>query len=90
MVSMNHEDERPSTRPAGRKVKLTQDDLKLISESQKLSGFSGEIFKELEEYEVDMDEVSVSASHLGAQIPSPEKRRRRPLLRNWKAKTASD
>jgi len=63
-----------------RRVKLSQADLRFISENQRLAGFSGVITAETAAHQPDMDEIAESAMHLGAQIPSPQNRAPKPRI----------
>lgn len=55
-----------------RKRKPTPDELKFISENQKLSGFSGHISPETAAHEIDLDEIAKAAPHLQAQTPEAQ------------------
>jgi hypothetical protein len=63
-----------------RRVRLSKETLRFISENQRLSGFSGRITKKTAVHEVDMDEIAASAKRLNAQIPCPENRRPKPRI----------
>jgi hypothetical protein len=63
-----------------RRVRLSDEDLKFISENQKLAGFSGRITNATATHEVDMDEIAESAKRFGAQIPSPQNRTPKPRI----------
>jgi hypothetical protein len=66
-----------------RGVRLSDKELKVISENQRLAGFSGRIMKTTATHEVDMDAIADSAKRFNAQIPSPaplRSRVRNPLL----------
>src|ERR1051325_6053531 len=63
-----------------RKRKLTPAELRFISENQRLAGFSGETTSETAAHEVDLDEIAKSSARLGAQIPSPKNRPRKPRI----------
>ena len=67
------------------KIKLTQADLKFISENMKLSGFSGKITSAIANYEVDMEKIAESARRFGAQIPKSDRdsSRKRPKISRW-------
>jgi hypothetical protein len=54
-----------------RVVKATLSDLRLVSENQRMDGFSGRISQTDKDHETNMETVSHSAEQLGAQIPIP-------------------
>jgi hypothetical protein len=45
-------------------------DLRLVSESMQLSGFSGKITKAVAEHKPDMQKIAASATRFGAQAPA--------------------
>jgi hypothetical protein len=60
----------------GRRVRLSAEDLKFISENQQLAGFSGCITEETAAHEVYMEAIVGSSARFGAQIPSPSPQNR--------------
>jgi hypothetical protein len=67
------------TKP-GRRVRLSREDIKFVSQNQKLAGFSGQITEQIATHEPDMNAIAESAPHLGAQIPSPQNRSKKPRI----------
>jgi hypothetical protein len=51
-------------------VVMRYQDLKFISENQKLSGFPGRLNKRVVAHKPDMKKIAESAKHLNAQTPS--------------------
>lgn len=63
-----------SGRPGkSRRARVSAEDLKFISENQRLSGFLGKITPAMRAYKPDRRAIAKSAKRFGAQVPSSKK-----------------
>jgi hypothetical protein len=71
-----------------RRVPLSSEILRFISENQQLAGFSGRISHETATHQVDMDAIAASAKRLKAQIPAPQNRAAKPRITRFGSHSA--
>ncbi len=76
----------PPPKKPHRRVCLSDDVLRFISENQRLSGFSGRITKKTAKHEADMEEIAALARRLNAQIPSSQNRAQKPRITRFGTK----
>ena len=66
--------------PASHPGKASLADLEFLSANQQLEGFPGKITEEVAAHQPDLETIAESARRFGAQIPSKQNRKQRPVF----------